>query len=159
MEFSRSAFVVLGPKLRRVSRAQSLKTYRCVPDGGHGPPQFCFLKSFNPCIVPAGTEFSLISFVPGLMFHKTQCTHTPLGASGSSTIKASDFAFAGTFSIKRGGLISFPSQVYLSGMQPLFSKTGLDIVKPLYCSFSHLFYLLAYKLKFQNNLNKKKPQS
>src|SRR5437899_11438717 len=66
------------------------------------------------------------------MFQATQWIHVPLGASGSSAIRASDRA-PGTVPVKeRGGETSLPSQVYSEGMGAPWANTGLlsSIVVP-----------------------------
>lgn len=98
------------------SSAYTLKEYRCVPDCGQGPPYPIVPKLVNPCCAPDGTEPSNISFVSGAMLHIVQCVQVPLGESGSSTISTSSFVPAGMPSIKRGGLIFSPSQVYTNGI-------------------------------------------
>jgi hypothetical protein len=61
------------------------------------------------------------------MFHITQWTQVPRGASGSSTIRAMDLDFSGMLSKESGGLTSAPSQVYLDGIIPLWENAGLVI--------------------------------
>ena len=48
-----------------------------------------------PWMPPAGALFSPISVAFGSMFQTIQCVNKPRGASGSSTIKTSDFASLG----------------------------------------------------------------
>src|SRR5574342_1074437 len=79
-----------------------------------------------PCSAPGGTVFSLISLVVGSMFHTTQWTQFPAGASGSSTINASDLVLSGASSITRGGFTSAPSQVYFEGIESLCLNAELD---------------------------------
>src|SRR5256886_16721452 len=50
------------------------------------------------------------------MFQTTQCVNSPLGASGSSTIKTRLFASEGTSEICKGGLVFAPSHVNFDGM-------------------------------------------
>src|SRR6266566_2748335 len=50
------------------------------------------------------------------MFQTAQCVNSPLGASGSSTIKTRLFASAGTSEICNGGLVLAPSHVNFDGM-------------------------------------------
>ncbi len=56
-----------------------------------------------------------------------QSGRTDGGTSGSSRMRTSDLALAGTASNWRGGLIPFPWQVYFAGMEPLGAKAGLVI--------------------------------
>src|SRR5437762_10538893 len=67
---------------------------------------------------PAGALFSPISVVFGSMFQTIQCVNKPRGASGSSTIKTSDFASLGTPLIFSSGLTFAPLQVNFAGMSP-----------------------------------------
>jgi hypothetical protein len=53
----------------------------------------------------------------------------PLGASGSSTIMASDFASDGIDPIFIAGLIFSPLQLYLTGISDPSEKAGLVIVR------------------------------
>src|SRR5438445_5597212 len=61
------------------------------------------------------------------MFQTIQCVNKPRGASGSSTIKTSDFASFGTSLICNSGLTFIPSQVNFAGMSPPDWKAGLVI--------------------------------
>src|SRR3990167_5653595 len=64
----------------------------------------------------------------------------PLGASGSSTIKTKDLAWAGTSAINKGGLISAPSQVYLLGICSLPLKAGeVRVIFFIYLNFTLIF--------------------
>src|SRR5881628_2317041 len=56
-----------------------------------------------------------------------QWTQVPTGASGSSAIKAKALVPRGGFSHLRGRERSAPSQVYLRGISPPFSKAELFI--------------------------------
>src|SRR6266480_1987782 len=61
------------------------------------------------------------------MFQTIQCVNNPLGASGSSTMRASALAAGGIASICRAGLVSEPSHVNLDGISPPSLKTELLI--------------------------------
>jgi hypothetical protein len=50
------------------------------------------------------------------MFHATQCTQVPIGASGSSAMSARLLAPAGTSDQLKGGDTSGPSHVYFLGI-------------------------------------------
>ncbi len=52
----------------------------------------------------------------------------PFGASGSSTINAKDSVSPGMSFISKGGLMSFPSQVYFFGIFFPFSNFEQDIL-------------------------------
>src|SRR5207248_262896 len=67
---------------------------------------------------PAGALFSPISVVFGSMFQRIQCVNKPRGASGSSTIKTSDFASFGTPLIFSSGFTFAPLHVNFAGMSP-----------------------------------------
>ena len=96
-----------------------------MPDGGQGLYQPVFAAPFWPSIAPAGSIVT-IDRVCGGIFHITQCVNPPaIGASGSCTINASDFAFAGTSLICSGGIVPCPSQVYSDGINLLFSNAVL----------------------------------
>src|SRR5512140_934638 len=64
------------------------------------------------------------------MFQISQCVKRPPGASGSSTISASDFACRDTAENASGGLRAAPLQPYFAGMPPLFANALLVIVMP-----------------------------
>ena len=53
-----------------------------------------------------------------MMFQTIQCVNKPRGASGSSTIKTSDFASFGTLLICNSGLTFVPLQVNFAGISP-----------------------------------------
>ena len=72
---------------------------------------------------------SEISLVSGEMSQTNQCTHIPMGASGSSTIKAKLFVPSGTSLQARCGETSVPSQVNLVGTFPSCSKSLLSNFK------------------------------
>jgi hypothetical protein len=55
----------------------------------------------------------------------------PDGASGSSTIRARDRVFSGTFANERGGFTLAPSQVYFGGIIPFWENAALEIEKSL----------------------------
>src|SRR5436305_3015141 len=61
------------------------------------------------------------------MFQTGQCVNSPLGASGSSTIKTRLFASGGTSEICKGGLVLAPSHENLDGMLPPCWKAELVI--------------------------------
>src|SRR5437870_9516917 len=54
--------------------------------------------------------------VCGEMFQTVQCVNSPLGASGSSTIKTRLLASEGTSEICKGGLVFAPSHENFDGM-------------------------------------------
>src|SRR2546422_7340622 len=87
-------------------------------------------KSVVPCFIPFGSEsfFGTPSSRPrasGGMFHATQCTQVPIGASGSSAMSARLLALAGMSDQLRGGDTSGPSHVYFFGIIPPASKAEL----------------------------------
>src|SRR5205814_3284310 len=84
-------------------------------------------KSLVPWTAPAGALFSAICVVFGSMFQTIQCVNKPRGASGSSTIKTSDFASFGTPLICNSGLTFVPLQVNLAGISLPAGKAGLVI--------------------------------
>src|SRR5687767_6523011 len=96
-----------------------------MPFGGQGPLYCCLPKLFVPCT--PGALFSSIRLVMGI-FHITQWVNMPLGASGSSRIKARHLAVSGIVPMCKAGLISFPSQVYCEGIRPPSVKAGLVMV-------------------------------
>src|SRR6476661_4497804 len=59
------------------------------------------------------------------MFQTIQCVNKPRGASGSSTIKTSDFASLGTPLIFSSGFAFAPLQVNFAGMSPPAWKAGV----------------------------------
>src|SRR6476619_1236215 len=59
------------------------------------------------------------------MFQTIQCVNNPRGASGSSTIKTSDFASLGTPLIFSSGFTFAPLQVNFAGMSPPAWKAGV----------------------------------
>src|SRR4029077_1832697 len=71
-----------------------------------------------------GTCASKTRPVAGI-FHATQCTQVPMGASGSSAISAKLFAPLGTSDQLKGGDASCPSQVYCLGMMSPASNAEL----------------------------------
>src|SRR5207244_1265739 len=71
-----------------------------------------------------GTCASKTRAVAGI-FHATQCTQVPMGASGSSAISAKLFAPLGTSDQLKGGDTSCPSQVYCLGIIPPASNAEL----------------------------------
>jgi hypothetical protein len=68
------------------------------------------------------------------MLYKTQCTHVPAGASGSSTISAKDFVLAGGSSQARAGEIFFPMHEYFAGMDCPFANASLVKVRDMVAS-------------------------
>src|SRR3989338_446987 len=88
--------------------------------------------------------FSFIEVTIGI-FHTTQCTHIPIGASGSSTIRTRLFAFFGTPKISSWGLISCPRHVYLAGISELCLNAGLVRVSiPLPCYLGFIYLMDKY---------------
>src|SRR6266498_1525751 len=61
------------------------------------------------------------------MLYKTQCTHVPAGASGSSTISANDPVPAGGSFHVRAGEMFLPVQVYFAGMDCPLANASLLI--------------------------------
>src|SRR5436190_4020899 len=61
------------------------------------------------------------------MLQTAQCVNSPLGASGSSTIKTRLFASGGTSEICKGGLVLAPSHENFDGMLPPCWKAELVI--------------------------------
>src|SRR5438105_8048598 len=59
------------------------------------------------------------------MFQTIQCVNKPRGASGSSTIKTSDFASLGRRSIFSCGFTFAPLHVNFAGMSPPAWKAGV----------------------------------
>src|SRR3989442_15336367 len=75
-------------------------------------------KSVVPCFIPFGSEsfFGTPSSRPrasGGMFHATQCTQVPIGASGSSAMRARLLALPGTSDQLSGGGTPRPPPGYL----------------------------------------------
>src|SRR5712692_11391532 len=87
-------------------------------------------KSVVPCFIPFGnvsrfgTFSSRLGTVAG-MFHATQCTQVPLGASGSSAMSAKLLVLAGMADQLKGGDMSEPSHVYFGGITPPVSHAEL----------------------------------
>src|ERR1051325_3142575 len=73
---------------------------------------------------------SAIVAVDAGMFQTSQCVNEPPGASGSSTVIASDFVPGGIAEIVSGGLTFAPSQVYFDGIAPLFGNAELASIIP-----------------------------
>jgi hypothetical protein len=65
--------------------------------------------------------------VCGDMFQTAQCVNSPVGASGSSTIKTTLFALVGTSEICKGGLVFGPSHENFDGMFAACWKAELVI--------------------------------
>src|SRR5436189_3750842 len=61
------------------------------------------------------------------MFQTAQCVNSPLGASGSSTIKTTLFVSGGTSEICNGGLVLAPSHENFDGILPPCWKAELVI--------------------------------
>src|SRR5436190_6206528 len=80
-----------------------------------------------PWTPAVGALFSATRVVFGSMFQTIQCVNKPRGASGSSTIKTSDFASFGTPLICNSGLTFLPLQVNLAGISLPAGKAGLVI--------------------------------
>src|SRR4030095_1246467 len=74
---------------------------------------------------PAGALFSPISVAFGSMFQTIQCVNKPRGASGSSTIKTSDFASLGTPLILSSGFTFAPLQVNFAATSPPAWNAGV----------------------------------
>src|SRR6476661_4143932 len=74
---------------------------------------------------PAGALFSPISVAFGSMFQTIQCVNKPRGASGSSTIKTSDFASLGTPLIFSSGFTFAPLQVNFAATSPPAWNAGV----------------------------------
>jgi hypothetical protein len=68
------------------------------------------------------------------MLNSTQCTHVPIGASGSSTIRAKDWVPAGGSLQVREGETFFPIQEYFAGMDCPFSNASLFRVRDMSAS-------------------------
>src|SRR5919197_2263590 len=66
--------------------------------------------------------------------NNTQCTHVPMGASGSSTINAKDFVPAGGSFHARAGEIFLPMQEYLAGMDCPFANASLVRLRDMVAS-------------------------
>src|SRR6266496_1596045 len=101
-------------------------------------------KSVVPCFIPFGsvsrfgTPSGRSCTVAG-MFHATQCTQVPRGASGSSAMSAKLLALAGTADQLKGGDRSEPSHVYVGGIispasnAELFRSITLPRLPDLHC--------------------------
>ena len=59
------------------------------------------------------------------IFHATQCTKVPIGASGSSIIRAKDWAFVGTHETSSLGFIFIQLHVYTTGISVFGLNTEL----------------------------------
>src|SRR6266496_381338 len=102
-------------------------------------------KSVVPCFIPFGSEsfFGTPSSRPrafGGMFHATQCTQVPIGASGSSAMSARLLAPAGTSDQLKGGDTSGPSHVYFLGIisPAVNAELFSSMVLPPYLTFDKL---------------------
>src|ERR1039458_7972099 len=93
------------------------------------PPGGAPLSSRFVLGVAAGRSVALAG-----MFQMSQCVHVPMGASGSSTIRARDCVPAGASSQLSAGERSAPSQVYFFGITPPFGNAVdfrvKDIARP-----------------------------
>jgi hypothetical protein len=68
------------------------------------------------------------------MLYKTQCTHVPAGASGSSTISAKEFVLAGGSVHARLGEIFFPVHEYFAGIDCPVANASLVKVRDMVAS-------------------------
>src|ERR1700747_281651 len=106
------------------------------------------LKSFMPCLAPkesiseAGTCSGRLETLVGRLYN-TQCTHVPMGASGSSQISARLLAAAGTPSHCTGGDTLAPSHEYLVGITSPARKTELVIA----IAMSNAFFFICSAVK------------
>ena len=97
--------------------AYTLKKYRWIPEGGHGPWYPSVPAVVFPCRAP-----SLVRSAPfGTdattgKFQAVQCVHVPRGASWSSTMSASERAPSGMEATSSGGERSDPLHVNSRGM-------------------------------------------
>jgi hypothetical protein len=80
-------------------------------------------SSFFPRVTPHQLAFRenmpfhcRIQMAPLRAGRQIQCVNNPLGASGSSTIRARLFAPEGTSAICKAGLVSTPSHVNFDGI-------------------------------------------
>jgi hypothetical protein len=108
-----------------VERAYKVKMYLCIPDGGHGPSYAVVPLVLEPSVPVVEADPSAIEEVFGSILKATQWSQTPTGASGSSRTSARDLVPAGTPEILRGGLISLPLHVYLTGIIAPSANAGL----------------------------------
>jgi len=67
----------------------------------------------------------------GGIFHITQCTHVPIGASGSSSIIANDFVAEFALVQFNDGEMLLPSHVYSIGIVPPFLNELLVMLKAI----------------------------
>ena len=68
------------------------------------------------------------------MLNKTQWTQVPIGASGSSTMRAKDFVPAGESFQARAGEMFLPTHEYLAGMDCPFVNASLVNVRDMVAS-------------------------
>jgi len=68
------------------------------------------------------------------MLNRTQWTHVPIGASGSSTMSAKDCVAAGGSFHVSPGEIFFPTHEYLAGMDCPFANASLVTVRDMVAS-------------------------
>jgi len=68
------------------------------------------------------------------MLNRTQWTHVPIGASGSSTMSAKDCVAAGGSFHVSPGEIFFPTHEYLAGMDCPFANASLVKVRDMVAS-------------------------
>src|ERR1051325_655351 len=86
------------------------------------------------------TDMPLMSVLSGRlcrfagMLYKTQCTHVPAGASGSSTISARDLVPAGGSFQARAGEIFFPTHEYFAGIDCPVANASLVKVRDMVAS-------------------------
>src|SRR5690349_14843861 len=84
--------------------------------------------------MPLGSVLSGKLCVFAGMLYKTQWTHVPAGASGSSTISAKELVPAGGSFQARAGEIFFPMQEYFAGMDCPFANASLVKVRDMVAS-------------------------
>src|ERR1035438_10903596 len=100
--------------------------------GGKGPPYSLRPKSFIPprtslVVLVLTRKFSGNSVIMTGILNKTQCTHVPAGASGSSQMRAKLGVLDGNPDHSTGGETLIPSQVYFDGINSFCLKTLLRI--------------------------------
>jgi len=89
---------------------------------------------FLPADIVLMSVFSCRLPVLDWMLNKTQWTQVPIGASGSSTMRAKDFVLAGGSSQARAGEMFFPMHEYLAGMDCPFANASLVKVRDMVAS-------------------------
>src|SRR6476619_1823235 len=86
------------------------------------------------------TDMPLVAVLSGKlclfagMLYKTQCTHVPSGASGSSTISAKELVPAGGSFQARAGEIFFPIHEYFAGIDCPVANASLVKVRDMVAS-------------------------